>query len=254
MIPIRFDPTHHRYTGPQGPYISATQLVELAVNKFNTEEESIAMAERRGMTPEYWLDKWKKENKFSLLHGTRIHELQEALSYASGVEVRKGKVLRVQNSDRLEEIIDDYFYWPDGVYNELLLWNEVARVAGRADKVLLSTTMDGTRKADIEDHKTNKRIERKSWYDKLTGYRMMKSPVEHLMDCNFYHYALQLSIYQLLLELMGFEPGTRTLLHYPPIPEDLADYPGERVTKPIRYELPYLRGEVINLIKYYHNA
>jgi len=233
-------------------YISATQLIGL-LHHFDTDLHAAGVKERHGVDEAYIKDKWHRKSSNANLMGHDFHTLMETLSYAAGLEKQREKYVKVQNSERIGEIHMDYWYWPDGVYNELLLWNDGLRVAGKADKVILWTDLKtGRRWADIEDFKTNERIRRRSYYDRvLLTYEMLHHPLSHLMNCEYDRYSLQLSIYQLLLELMGFEPGSRTLLHYPPLPDGMEDFPGERSPKPTVYKLPYLRDEVITLIHWY---
>jgi hypothetical protein len=251
MIPILFNPLEHKYTSPRGVYISVTQLIKKVTPVFNTEYHSEAVVDKRGMDAQYWKDKWKAKSDNALSDGHAFHEMQEMLSHAAGIEKRGQKIVRVQNQERIEEFTDDYLYWPDGVYNELLLWNDDVMLAGKADKVIFTTCTDLIRVADVEDFKTNEQIRRRSWYDEEKGYRMLLHPLSHIMDCDYWKYALQFSMYQWMLESMGFTPGKRILRHHPPLPAGLADYPGERDPHPIIDELPYLREEVITLTNWY---
>ena len=53
----------------------------------------------------------------------------------------------------------------------------------------------------ILDHKTNKKLKQKSYFDpKKKKYQMMKYPLNNIMDCNFLHYTLQLSLYAWMLQ------------------------------------------------------
>lgn len=249
--PILFNDEEHAYyhRNSSRRYTSATQLVHLVENEFNTWEEAVGMAQRHGHTPEYWVKKWQTKTDRAIQDGNALHARQEEFSLMRGIHVSQGNLIRVQNLDRALEAVEyDYIYLPDGMYVEMLLWNHLHAIAGRADRVILSTQYNYERVADIEDHKSNERIRTHSFFDKETGYRMMKDPLGHLMDCEFYRYALQLSIYQFMLEMMGFKPGYRRVLHYPPLPIDLASYPGERSPKPTVHDLPYLRDEVLTLI------
>lgn len=251
MLPILFDPIEHKYTGPQGKYVSATQLLKEVSEPFDTEKHSAAVVYKRGMDAAYWKAQWLQKSINALIKGHAFHEAQEMMSLAAGIEVRTGRIVRVQNQNIMEEFTEDYIYWPDGVYNELLLWNEEFMVAGKADRIILSTLPDGRRQADVEDYKTNERIRRKSYYDSETGYKMLLHPLEHIMDCDYWKYTLQMSIYQWLLEMMGFVPGTRTLLHYPPLPVDMETYPGERASLPTIDKVPYLSREVFTLTSWH---
>jgi ATP-dependent exoDNAse (exonuclease V) beta subunit len=247
---VQFDPVRHQYSFQGTPYISATQAVARVSHQFDAEQQAIGMAERHGQTPEYWLAKWATHNKQATDSGTQFHNQKEEQLLSTQMEVYNGKVTKVQNPQLQQLIIgqQDIFYWPDGVYPEMLLYNHQYRVAGKADKVKLTTRHSGFRYAAIDDYKTNKEIKRNSFYDKLTGYRMLKHPLSHLQDCSHTHYSLQLSIYQFMLEELGFCKGARTVLHYPLLPEGLESFPGERTKRPRKYKLDYLREEVITLL------
>jgi hypothetical protein len=91
---------------------------------------------------------------------------------------------------------------------------------------------------------------------------MMTGPCEHLMDCNFYHYALQLSTYMyiILKHNPTFKPGKMFLHHviFEKTGEDKFGNPilklddkGDPIVKTvIPYEVPYLKTEIINMIKW----
>jgi hypothetical protein len=253
---IDFDPTKHQYSCAGTPYISATQLISIVTPKFDTEFHARRMADLHGQTPEFWKGRWQQISHRATTAGTEFHDIREAQSYATQMEVHRGKVVRVQNPELQAHIssINDIFYWPDGVYPEMLLFNHRYHLAGRADKVRLVTYKSGRRYAFISDYKTNKVIKKHPWFDARTGYRMLLPPLDHLYDCSYTIYSLQLSIYQFMLEQMGFFPGTRTLLHYPVLPEGLGKFPGERSKRAIKYKLDYLRDDVIKLLNYIHDG
>lgn len=248
---IDFDPIEHRYTHRGVPYISATQLVNLVKNKFNTKSEAIRMAEQHGHTPEYWLRRWDTKREQSADIGSRLHARIEDIDLSRGIIKQGERMLRVLNPELITSTgTPDYWYWPPGVYPELLLAHHGYRIAGRADRVILGVPRgNGTRVADIDDHKTNERIRERSWVEPDGSRRMLQAPLDDLMDCELIHYQLQLSIYQFMLEEMGFVPGVRRILHYAPLPYGMGE-PGERNKKPRIIETPYLRDSVIKLIQY----
>jgi hypothetical protein len=252
--PISFDPELHAYYNlSQERYWSVTQVLDLVSNKFNTKSESVGMAERHGHSPDYWATKWKNKTDYSLDRGTNLHNLKEELAYASGLYKDEDGVHRVQNADRMADIAGfDYSLWPDGVYPELKLWHHGYKLAGRADKIRLFTR-HGHRYASVGDYKTNEKIARRSWWDQKTGYRMLKPPLSHIMDCSYWKYTLQMSMYQYMLECMGFRPYTRSLYHFEPLPADMGE-PGELSKKPTIYKLDYLRDDVIHLLNHVTNG
>lgn len=167
------------------------------------------------------LDDWNKKNKRSIAKGNIYHESAEASSYARGFEVnpftgdktptiKKETIKGVDN----HSLSTDLFELEDGFYPELLIWNEQYRIAGQADKVFIRTLDDGTRVVDLDDYKTNKKINIESFKHPTHGYTMMKAPLDHIMDCNFRHYELQLSFYAWMMECFGFHIGHMCFHHF----------------------------------------
>ena len=94
----------------------------------------------------------------------------------------------------------------------------------------------------IVTHNTNKKIETKSFFDsKSKKSVMMKFPLNNIQDCNYYHYALQLSTYAWMIQQMDpmYEIEDLVLVHF-----DHSDNMTE-------YHLPYLKDEVIKMLLYY---
>lgn len=256
---VGYDDAQHRYFNGDQTYTSVTQLIDRFKNKFDTPERAQYMADRYGMTHEYWIAKWDKIRTKSLERGNRIHDDNEMVSYGRGVEKVAGTVMPVQNRGLLPVDIP-YAQLPDGIYPELILWSHKYRIAGRADKIILHTskytaakTMYGktykaeiyTRSADVDDYKTNETLHFESFYDHTNKkHLMMLGPLSHLQDCSMNHYTLQFSLYQFLLEEFGFLPGERTLIHYPHEIEGLG------TPNPKPYKLPYLRNEVIAMLNH----
>jgi hypothetical protein len=88
----------------------------------------------------------------------------------------------------------------------------------------------------------------------------MSSPVNHLGDCNFNHYALQLSLYMyiILKHNPRLKPGSMVLHHilFQEQARDKHDNPvtavdgqgNPIVTDVVIYDVPYMRKEVIELM------
>lgn len=84
--------------------------------------------------------------------------------------------------------------------SEMLLYSEEVGIAGM-DDIILKKRIYGTMDYDfmIFDWKfLSKPITKKSFYSRKNGYKMMSGPFKHLMDCNWIHYSIQLSLYQTL--------------------------------------------------------
>jgi len=244
---INFDEVLHKYTDADGnTYISVTQLIGLYKQPFDTVAVSKRYAEKNGQTPEYWQQKWEHTKNEACDRGTLFHEEQEDLLLGRGVDMNRGKPVEVQNPGLQMRMVQSVYDLPDGLYPELRLWHAGYRLAGTGDKAFLET-IGHTRYADLDDHKTNKAIYTKSWVHPTQGPKMMKYPVAHIMDCNFWHYALQISFYMYMLECEGFVPRDLQFTHYP---HQNPDNPFEDI-KPQIYKLPYLRDEVIAILEDY---
>lgn len=246
---IRYHDGTHSYYGANGKrYVSASQLVDRFSNKFDAEAVSEDYAVRAGRTAEFWVDKWDGIRDVALERGNRIHNAMEEMVNGMGSIAVAGKAHTSQNPDRFLPGTP-YIQWPDGVYTEQILWNHEYKVAGRSDKFIIET-IGKKRYFHVDDYKSNKYIKMFSFKDK-DGYRKMKAPLNHLMDCDYFKYCMQLSTYMLMAELMGFTVGRITLIHFPHVPEIAPQ--GAVPPPPQHYQLPYLKKEVISALNYINN-
>ena len=91
---------------------------------------------------------------------------------------------------------------------------------------------------------------------------MLNGPVSHIEDCNLMHYNLQLSLYMYMIIKHNpkLKPGKLILQHviFEKEGDDSHGYPitkyqenGDPIVKQVKkYELSYLKKEVIDIIKY----
>ena len=94
----------------------------------------------------------------------------------------------------------------------------------------------------IPTHNTNKEIKEKSGFDEQKKHNvMMHYPLSNLMDCNYSHYNLQLSLYAWMVckQNPDLEVEDLVLVHF--------DH-NEKMTI---YHMPYLFDEVEQMLKYY---
>jgi len=187
---------YHRTTGDS--YSSVTQLIHSLVNPFDEEGISKAISKRpdekrkevyRGMSQEQILDHWQFLNDEANEYGTRIHELIEDYLY-------KDKLL-FTNDTFEKEVLDAYddLNVDEGicVWPERIMFSEEHKLAGTAD---LKIDIDDTF-FDLGDWKTNGEFD---FFDKF-GFKCLKKPLDHLQDCHYSIYTVQLSIYAYMCEL-----------------------------------------------------
>lgn len=156
---------------------------------------------------------WSKVNKESCEKGTAYHKQKEAIDLAKKIHVVNGKELPLGIDATYVENLYDL---PDGIYTELLVWNNDLGIAGQADKIIIYTEGD-TRYVEIEDYKTNKEIKQYNYLNKSTGKPVVNeyllAPVERFCNCNYYLYQLQLNMYGWLLTQFGFKIRRGKIIH-----------------------------------------
>ena len=94
----------------------------------------------------------------------------------------------------------------------------------------------------IITHNTNASIDKKSGFNvKTKKNQMMKYPLSNLMDCNFYHYTMQLSTYAWMVQQLNPEFNIKSLI--------LVHFPHEGGM--VEYHLDYLKDEVEKMLRHY---
>lgn len=185
------------------------------------------------------LDAWEEENRKSKERGTRIHSEIENSFYDNPKDIslqKFGLGGKFECKKDYSELDLEY-----GVYPEYLIYREsddgILRIAGQVDLIVKQGN-----EITIIDHKTNKKINQKSGFDSATkSSSKMKFPLNNLMDCNFYHYTLQLSTYAWMLQKINpnFVIKDLILNHY--------DHQGNNTL----YHCEYLKDDVERMLKHY---
>lgn len=94
---------------------------------------------------------------------------------------------------------------------ELLVYSTKLRIAGQVD--LLMKSKDGSVYHMFDWKFLKEPIERKSFFNWGTRkFKMMYGPFNKLMDCNFYHYSVQMEIYRYLMGPAGKKVKSKTLM------------------------------------------
>ena len=268
---IVFSASDHSYKSIDGSenidWISVTTLISHLKKAFDAKKvaERVSKSKRSkwyGLKPEEIEAIWKNEADRATTLGTYYHNQRETdlCSLASmeregitiPVVVPSGEVngIRKAPSQKLEP----------GIYPEHMVYLKSIGICGQSDLV---EVVNG--KVNIIDYKTNKEIKTESFIDWEGKSEKMLAPVDGLDDCNFNHYALQLSIYMyiILKHNPKLKPG-RIFIHHVTFEEENKDKYGYPIAKldnegnPIVKEVipmpvPYLVDEVISIIHYLHD-
>lgn len=241
---IQFRESDHSYTSNGKKYMSCTQLISKF--KFPTDWNKVAenYAKKNGETAEYWKAQWGNSGKVACDIGTAFHKKKEIASLGY-IPI---------DSDIKQPISTDYSELEDGLYPELLLWNDEYQIAGQGDEPYIES-IGLKRYVDIKDFKTNKEIKMESYKDWKKGYQMMQGPLKHLQCCTYTHYQLQLSLYGWMLEQHGYIVRNLIVEHYPlRTPVNLLTGEGGEVDyeqTPILYHMKYLKKEIQDMLKTY---
>ena len=274
---IAFNDAEHRYWNVNDPSISYTSVTTL-IGKYEPEFDKSFVSQYKALerlvTSDVWkkekggiwkshripdeflevhniskeelnkvqqeiLDEWEKINKDSCERGTKIHSQLENSFYNAGsnITLKKfgigGKFECKRNYNELDL---DY-----GVYPEYLIYYDNPKIdlhiAGQIDLLVKNSN-----EITIIDHKTNKKIDLKGFYNSSSRTtEKLKYPLTSLDNCNFNVYQLQLSTYAWMLQKINPDFIIKDLIlnHY--------DHDGKNTL----YHCTYLKDEVEKMLKHF---
>lgn len=204
------------------------------------EREAIERWGHLEFTKESIMKIWKEKSDFALEVGSGYHKFKEDELLAK-IGGRKVYESRMDNGIKKSF---DLAQLKSGIYPELILYDHYHKIAGQSDIVCIDGKL-----VDIEDHKTSEEIttEGTAYFRPELGRKtveMMRTPLAHLENINFNHYALQLSAYGYMLEKFGYKVRTLTINHV-----IFSDKALGIVKEVVPYKLPYLRREVEAMFK-----
>lgn len=197
---IEFDEPTHRYTvnGTCDGWSSCTGFLHSFFPHFDPDKTIQKMMKGKkwpeskyyGMTAKQIKDQWAASGKEASTAGTFMH---------LAIEMFHNGALDEIDPAILDTIEWKYFqkFWADHgadlepYRTEWEVWSEAHKLAGSIDMIYKKKS-DGT--FVIYDWKRSREI--KTSNDWETGY----PPLDHLPNCNYWHYTLQLNVYKWFLE------------------------------------------------------
>ena len=248
-------------------WISVTTLISKFKNSFNAEKVAIKVSKKKnskwfGLKPKKIQEIWNNESIRAMTLGTFYHDQREKdICSLSSIE-REGFTIPVFAPKGEEDGIKiaPIQKLDPGVYPEHMVYLKSAGICGQADLV---EVVDG--KVNIIDYKTNKEIKTKSFKNWEGKSERMALPLSHLDDCNFSHYALQLSIYMYIIIKHNpkLKPG-KIHIHHVKFEEEGKDDYGYPITKYtlegdpvikeiIQMPIDYLKDEVISIVHWLYD-
>lgn len=262
MSILKFTAHDHKYCSEDTTnWLSVTSFIGNFKQSFDADKIAIKTSKSKkskwyGMTPEDIKEAWKAEANRATTLGTWYHNQRENdICGLDNIE-RSGTTVPIFKPIEKEGIK----YSPNqklcnGVYPEHMVYLKSAGICGQSDLV---EVVNGV--VNIIDFKTNKEIKVEGYTNWEGVKQKMAFPIAHLDDCHLNHYALQLSMYMyiILKHNPKLEPGVLTIHHiiFEEAGRDKYDNPitaldtnGDPIVQNIvKYNLPYLKKEAINLI------
>lgn len=227
----------HRYFVGDKELLSVSVVTHLFKEEFNSEEKAIETAERNynnpkskyyKMTAEEILAQWKEKNLKSTTHGTHVHEFGESCFYYmigdyenilpnfkdrltddGGFEATEPK------EDAVVRFFQDIPKCIVPILAETKVYDENLGYAGTFDILFYyDAELDG-KSSDksglvIWDYKTNEDL-----FKNFQGQKLLV-PFNKLLDMPLSIYKLQLSLYQICLENIGFNVVGRRIIWLKP--------------------------------------
>lgn len=195
---LSFDAASHTYHLGKQELKSVTTVVEECFPQFDAPYWAARKAVKEGVDPQVILDRWAREACRARNLGTTMHERIERYY----IDLSAGRKPQGPEGDTDAYRLFHAFASGNRLHpyrTEWRIYHEDYGVAGTLD--FLERTPSGT--FNIYDWKRSKKLiePHDGRIIAASPYRTMGlHPVSHLPDTSYWHYALQLSIYRLILE------------------------------------------------------
>lgn len=198
---LTFDAKEHKYFINNQP---AKPSVSKIVSSFEEEKDWNKIATRYGikhnMTTEQVLAMWANKNKIACDDGHDVHAFAENNSINTSTNhpkkqaiIRFWKNLDIQYPKRFVLL-----------GQEIMMYHKTLHFPGTCDFILYDRL---TKMFIIGDYKTNEDLFKNFAGETLT------SPFEFLVNSPYNHYQIQLSLYQILFEQIGWKVSERWLIY-----------------------------------------
>lgn len=198
---LNFQEESHTYDVEDIKLKSVSHFIKDYAEEFNPINAAIGVSKKTGKTVGEVLQEWEDMKNEACDLGTATHLFGEYFIETGDNSPSNGYEEAIVKfwTDLSEEYIP--------VTLELQMYCRKMGIAGTADIILYNKT---TGKFVIADYKTNKDL-----FKNFKG-KKLKAPFDDLYDSPIGKYTIQLSMYQLLFELTGFEVEDRFLIWVKP--------------------------------------
>lgn len=231
---IEFYEEDHRYCiqgEPEVEFTSATTWIGKFFPEFDREEVSKRYALKHELEQEAVLAMWDEKSRIARERGTLVHaRAEQAILHflEKGSVLALDELLTDEHSDgvsdnplltralisSMHQAVEKMSGVLDFISSERVIASPQLGLSGMVDLTVKLRSSKGRQVIGLYDWKTNQKIQRHNpWQNGLP-------PIQHLSDCNFIHYSLQLNLYEYICRREGyFEPDTvfqKVLIHLGP--------------------------------------
>ena len=224
---ITLDRDTHTYSllsNPDLTFTSVTTYIDNFFEKFDAERVAKKLIENYPKYADRMIDSLKKEWEESAKYGTMVHDEIE-MWIKNKTEPKDIKSINGKNWLLAYQAKSDI-----DVLSEIIIYSKELKIAGTMDILAKDNNTD---EYIIIDWKTSKKINKVSYKYKTGTHEISKN----IMDCNFSHYSLQLSLYRYILEeYYHFKIRNQVIAH---LKDDGVD----------AHLAPYLKRDIINMLE-----
>lgn len=206
-------------------FTSVTTFLGNYKNKFDKDYWLPRSAKKKGVTEEELEAEWDRIRDEANEYGTKVHLALE------------NYVLHGLTTNEFPNLLENFEILRKGYKHRLLpekrMYDVDTMLAGTTDLIEVDVK---TKSVWIRDYKTN--VRNPITKNAFMG-RKMHYPCHELPDANFYHYALQMSIYGYMWEKHGFDVKCTEILYVHPETYEIEVIP-----------TPYYRDLVVRLFEF----
>lgn len=220
--------------------IGVKDLIRQYFPKIDWDKKAKEKAKLEGVSVDVILKEWEEARNRGIFKGKQLHEnkQKELEGQDNYIQYQYCKT-----DDMFVYNPDNYIIHNDFIYDEKPFVHPKYSLIGIPDRVIVK---DG--KVNVIDFKSDKAIYKTAKVFKNGRFftkQKMAPPIDHIDYCNYMEYNLQLSFYMKLIldNNPSLRPGKLTILH------TLHDEDTLEPIEEVVYNLPYLRKEVVSLLK-----
>lgn len=198
---LQFEEKEHVYKVNNEVFTPVSNIVKKFEVGFDTHQKAIEYSEKHGIPYDEVIAMWGNSNKSACDLGHDTHFFAERYFDNRNLKPSNGFEIAVVNfwNSLPRHIIP--------ISSESRMFSSVYKYAGTSDNLFYNTI---TKKIIISDYKTNKNL-----FKNFRGQTLL-FPFDHLLDSPFNKYQIQLSLYQILIEDIGYDVEERWIVWLKP--------------------------------------